>query len=217
MSVVTRDASWRALRIAAVVIVGLGVLTVRVIVGGEAELRASDAALDSGSVDDAVVHARRAASFYAPGAPHVSFAYRRLIALAVTAEERHLRDTAVFAWRAVRQAALDTRWLVTPHEAERERAEREIARLVALGVHENAGPDRLIEARQLSLLRHDERPRTGWVVVLLLGVAAMAIGATRATRSASGTAGRLDWTAAKRDGLLALSGLVAWLFAWWLA
>ncbi len=217
MSVVTRDASWRALRIAAVVIVGLGVLTVRVIVGGEAELRASDAALDSGSVDDAVVHARRAASFYAPGAPHVSFAYRRLIALAVTAEERHLRDTAVFAWRAVRQAALDTRWLVTPHEAERERAEREIARLVALGVHENAGPDRLIEARQLALMRRDEGPRVGWIVVLIAGVVAASGGLVAAIRASAGAGGRLDWSSGKRPLAVAMVGIVAWLLAWWQA
>jgi len=207
----------RAVRLVALVVVGLAVWTARVVVSGEAELRASDAALDRGEVEDAVVHARRAASLYAPGAPHVTDAYRRLVALALAAEAHHRRDTALFAWRSVRQAALDSRWLLTPHASDKGHAEEEIARLSALGVHENAEPDRLIEARQLSLLRHDERPRTGWIVVLLLGVAAMAIGATRATRSASGTAGRLDWTAAKRDGLLALAGLVAWLFAWWLA
>ena len=78
---------------------------------------------------------------------------------------------------------------------------------------------RLLPAQSVSgSLRADVDNRAiAGAVVLLLGVAAMAIGATRATRSASGTAGRLDWTAAKRDGLLALAGLVAWLFAWWLA
>lgn len=201
----------------ALLVVALAAWTFRVVWGGEAELRRSDDALERGEVEEAVVHARRAASFYAPWAPHVSDAYRRMIALATAAEEHHRRDTATFAWRSVRQAALDTRWLMAPHAPDCERAEREVARLSALGVHENVSPDPLIESRQLALLRHDDRPRVGWTLVLLLGMLTAGAGIFFASDAVAGSAGRLDLRQGKRPLLVAAVGVLAWLLAWWQA
>jgi hypothetical protein len=192
----------------------LAVWTARVVWGGEQEVVQSDIALAQGLPDEAITHARRAASFYAPGAPHVAFAYRRLTALAVAAEERHRRDTALLAWRALRQASLDTRWVVTPHDGDRARAEREIARLLALGVHERAEPDARIEARQWMLLQNDERPRARWIALLLAGLGLASGGFAWAATRAAG-AGRVDWSLARRPLLVSGIGLALWALGWW--
>ncbi|MBM4374576.1 MAG: hypothetical protein FJ095_05780 [Deltaproteobacteria bacterium] len=206
----------RALVVVAVLVAGLAAWTVRVVVGGERALDASDAALDRGDADAAIAEARRAASFYAPGAPHIEQAYRRLGALARAAEEHHRRDTALYAWRAVRQAALDTRWLVTPHASDEARAASEIARLSALGRHERAEPDRAIEAAELARLRSDERPRTLWVVFLVLGLALSSGGFAFAAQRVAGVA-RLEWEKGTRPLVVGAVGLALWLLAWWRA
>ncbi|MBM4357625.1 MAG: hypothetical protein FJ096_05885 [Deltaproteobacteria bacterium] len=206
----------RAFSIVAFVLLSLAIWTARVVWGGEQAIASSDAALSNGQPDEAIVQARRAASLYAPGAPHVAFAYRRLTALAVAAEENHRRETALFAWRAVRQASLDTRWIVAPHEADRMRADREIARLLALGPHERVGPDARIEARQLMLLANDERPRLLWVASLLLGLFVAAGGFARAATRVSG-AGKVDWSLAKGPLVAVALGIACWALGWWRA
>ena len=95
-----------ALSVAAALVFALGH---RVVQAGEREVLASTAALASGDPREAVVRARRAAGLYAPFAPHVRVAYDRLAALATAAEKRGDRDLALFAWRGVRTAALETR------------------------------------------------------------------------------------------------------------
>jgi hypothetical protein len=142
------------LRIAKIAIVAgalVAAVTVRVIVAGEREIALSTAALRAGDPHEAAVHARRAAGFYAPGAPHVRVAYERLIALATKAETRGDSKLAAFAWQGVRTAAMETRWLVTPHAEDLERANAALARLQAAeqrtprhahGAHRHAGARR---------------------------------------------------------------------------
>ncbi|MEZ4296383.1 MAG: hypothetical protein R3B70_15535 [Polyangiaceae bacterium] len=101
------------------------------VVAGEREIARSTDALRAGDPHEAALHARRAAGFYAPGAPHVRVAYERLIALATKAESLGNRPLALFAWEGVRTAALETRWLVTPHAEDLTRANEAIARLQA--------------------------------------------------------------------------------------
>ncbi len=72
---------------------------------GEKEIALSTAALRAGDAHAAVEHARRAAGWYMPGAPHVRVAYERLLALGTAAEGLGDRDTALFAFRGVRTAA----------------------------------------------------------------------------------------------------------------
>ncbi|HMJ11187.1 MAG TPA: hypothetical protein VK524_07250, partial [Polyangiaceae bacterium] len=149
--------------------------TARVLVSGEAEIAKSDRAFNEGDLHAATLHARRAATLYAPGAPHVRAAYERLAAIAVGAEATGQRGVAQNAWRAARGAALETRHVRTPHAAELERANKNLARLQAhASVAErpdNARDVRGRYARALAKLEQGPLPRTGWIVVLLLGFA----------------------------------------------
>ena len=167
------------LGIVAAVCLGLAIATVRVIASGEDEIAASTAALDAGDVHEAIVRARRAAGWYAPGAAHVRVAYERLVALARAAEEHRQFDNALLAWRAVRTAAIETTWVLTPHAADLERANLEIARLSALA--ERAPDSRAVDidvfARdELRLLSAGERPRLVWSVALVAGLVVVAAG-----------------------------------------
>src|SRR4029078_11014960 len=121
----------------------------------------------AGDARGAAEHARRAAGWYAPGAPHVRVAYERLMALATTAEGRGDREIALFAWRGVRTAAIETRWLFTPHEEDLGRANQAIARLSAATPRPpgtRGEPPAVIEREQLEALGRDEAPRAGWVL-----------------------------------------------------
>jgi len=105
------------------------VFSARVIMEGDAELVASDAAFDRGELGPALDHARRSATLYAPGAPHVQPAYERLNAIAVGAEAAGQPKVAFLAWQAMRSAALESRHVWLPRAQELERANQNLARL----------------------------------------------------------------------------------------
>jgi hypothetical protein len=137
---VMRRVAWAILLLVAI----SAAVTARVVWAGEREIAASTDALKGGDADAAIVHARAAAYWYAPGAPHVRVAYERLFALAEEAEKRRLWATALFAYRAVISASASTTWLVTPHaeDAPRGRARRRAAR----GEDRGAGAERVHRA-----------------------------------------------------------------------
>src|ERR1041385_469444 len=93
----------------------LATLTARMIVEGEAELKASDASFDRGDLAEATLHARRAATLYAPGAPHVAAAFERLRAIALGAEASGNVNMARRAWGASRGALLERRNIGAPY------------------------------------------------------------------------------------------------------
>ncbi len=102
--------SWQRLALLAFLSVLIfAAFSARVILEGESELSASDAAFDRGELASALDHARRAATLYAPGAPHVERAYERLNALALGAEAAGQPKIAFLAWQATRSAALESR------------------------------------------------------------------------------------------------------------
>ena len=68
---------------------------------------------------------------YFPGAAHVAASYRKLRDLAVESEARGDLAASLFAWRAVRSAALGTRFWIAPRDRERQIADANIARLSA--------------------------------------------------------------------------------------
>lgn len=111
------------------VVLLFGALTARVVFEGERQIRESTQALEAGDAEAAIFHARAAALWFAPGAPHVRVAYGRLMALGREAEERKLWDTALSAYRGVVSASLSTRWLVQPHAADATLAEAAIERI----------------------------------------------------------------------------------------
>src|SRR4051812_22237579 len=116
----TSPRSWRE-RLAMFAFSAVLVLTVfsaRVITEGQAELAESDAAFDRGELASSLDHARRAATLYAPGAPHVERAYERMTALALGAEASGQPKLAFLAWQAMRSAALESRHVFLPRQAE---------------------------------------------------------------------------------------------------
>ncbi len=147
-------------------------LTFRAVRDGTREMEQSDLAFNQGEVKSAVLHARRAAIAYAPGAPHVRAAYERMLAAAEGAEAAGDLELARYGFGAVRGAALETRHIWTPHQADLEHADRALARLQALALTQATNP----EARRESLerayeeLKHRDSDPV-WVAILGLGFA----------------------------------------------
>lgn len=210
----------RAAKIALVVGLVVGAVTARVVVAGEREVALSTAALRAGDPHEAAIHARRAAGYYAPGAPHVRVAYERLIALAVKAESVGDKATALFAWQGVRTAAIETRWIVTPHAGDLERANAAIARLQAaeerpLGTRTE--PVKVIERDALAALTRDETPHVPWVVALVAGFLAWTIGAAWLVRRGVTSTGQVVWSRTYAAIALTAAGALVWLLAIWRA
>ena len=67
-------------------VVTLAAVTGRAVKDGEQAMAESERAFDEGRLRDAILHARRAAVSYAPGAPHVAASYRRMRSVAIGAE-----------------------------------------------------------------------------------------------------------------------------------
>jgi len=215
----------RALATIALVGLFLGAVTARVIWAGEAEIASSTAALRRGDAADAAVHARRAAGFYAPGAPHVRVAYERLIVIATAAEGLGDRDLALLAWRGVRTAALETRSVYVPHEADLDRANKAIARIEAAAPRppgtRTDSPQRIEQNLLASLLR-DESPRLPWVLALLVAFGLWVGGAVVAVRRATTQApdepaGGFVVGRAKVPLLVTFAGILLWVLAFWQA
>ena len=210
----------RGLAIFAVIVLVTGAATVRVVAAGEREIAQSTAALRAGDAHKAALHARRAAGWYAPGAPHVRVAYERLAALATAAEGLGNREIALFAWNGVRTAAIETKWLVQPHAEDLERANQAIARISAatpLPLGANAEPAPVLERKYLETLARDEAPRTGWIAALVAAFAAWAAGAAYVARRGLTPSGRVLWAKAL-PGLVAVGlGAALWLLALWRA
>lgn len=209
-----------ALRVALGVGVVVGALYARVITSGERELAASTAGLRAGDAHEAAVRARRAAGYYAPGAPHVRVAYERLGALAVKAEGLGDRELALLAWRGVRSAAIETRWLRTPHAEDLERANQAIARLSASAPRPpgtRSEPPAKLEREHLAELTRDEAPRAPWVLALVVALAAWMGGAAVMVRRGVSATGHVAWRRALPGLVVTCAGAALWLIAVWRA
>lgn len=211
----------RALGATAVIGLVVGAVSLRVVAAGEAEIAASTASLRAGDARDAAVHARRAAGWYAPGAPHVRVAYERLTALATAAEGLGDRDLALLAWRAVRTASIETRWLFgTPHDADRARADAAIARLEAASPRPpgtRTDPAPVVERKALEALAREEAPRGPWVAALVAAFAAWTLGAAAFVARGVDASGRLVSRRAWPAAGVAAAGVGLWLLAIWRA
>lgn len=197
-----------------------GAASLRVVGAGEREIAESTAALRAGDAHAAALHARRAAGWYAPGAPHVRVAYERLIALATRAEGLGDRELSLFAWNGVRTAAIETRWLVTPHEDDLELANRAIARISAAAPRPpgtQTEPVAVVERQQMEALLRDEMPRVPWVIVLVASFLAWVNGAIWLARRGVGVTGRVELRRAAPALLLLGLGIGAWLLSIWQA
>lgn len=112
-----------------VVVIALGTMTYRAVTDGTRALAESDVAFHRGDLENAVLFARRAATAYAPGAPHTRAALARLRAIAVGSEGVGDLSSARLAWGAMRAAALEARHVTQPYAPELAEANRALARL----------------------------------------------------------------------------------------
>ena len=193
-------------------VLALGLLTWRAVSDGEAAMAASDVAFNQGDLRTALVHARRSATSYAPGAPHVSRAYARLQAIAIGAESRGDLEIAQEAWRAVRSAALETRGMPQPHATELERANRALARLASRGSED---PEQKKQA--LAELDASQGPRARWILVLGLGFVLSTLGLAWIAVRGVDAQGAVVRRQLGIGAGLALVGAVCWTIAVWLA
>lgn len=200
-------------RLAFLCVLILAVFSVRVISEGESELRASDAAFDRGDLSAALDHARRSATLYAPGAPHVARAYERLNAIALGAEAAGDPKTAYSAWQAMRSAALESRHVLIVKDAELERANRNLARLEALARDQGEAERAKRRSEGLRRLSADDAPAPLSILLLatgfLLALAGLALFAFRGLDRS----GRLAVGRARLGLLLFVFGAACWTWA----
>jgi hypothetical protein len=195
-------------------------LCARVLMEGERELRICDSRLAADDYQVAIVHARRSASWYLPGAPHVPAAYGRLIKIAQNAEGRGDVATSVLAWRAIRTAAISSRFLFIPHQQELELANASIARLSARRTPTLGAPaavDVDIERAQREALARIDRPRVPWIVVMCGSMASMAVGLFALATRAVSKAGAIVWNRARVPLFIFSIGALLWAIALWRA
>jgi hypothetical protein len=159
-----------------VLVLALSVLTLRAVRDGEAAMAESDRAFNQGKLGDAILHARRAALSYAPGAPHTVLALARLRAIAVGSEGAGDRPTARLAWGAIRAAAFGARHVMTPYRSELEEADEALARLaVPSSEPDPEARERAKEAARRALARIPGPTPMG-SSVLVLGALLSALG-----------------------------------------
>lgn len=195
-----------------------GMLTARVLQQGERELRSAEALAASGNLEEAVIHARTSASWFVPGAPHVPAAYAKMISIARLAEGRGDPKTALFAWHAVRHAALSTRWVFVPHQDELAVANASIARLSAKQPPPTGArvqdPAEVQQQLHMLLARQDQ-PRLPWVITLLVGFLAFAVGLVHMGWTGYSDEGRFRPARLRLGAALSIVGVVAWILALW--
>jgi hypothetical protein len=157
---------------AALVALVIGALAVRVVYSAQQELAEAHASVAGGDLDEAVVHYRRAARFYAPGSPYHVEALERLAVLGSAAEQRGDGERALAAYRAIRGSILASRSFYVPERARLSAADQSIARLMAElplpGVDQGKSREQ-VRVEHLALLSADPDPSLLWTCVLLIG------------------------------------------------
>jgi hypothetical protein len=188
-------------------------MTFRVVRDGEEALEQSDAAFNRGDLSNAVLYARRAAIAYAPGAPHTRAALARLRAVAVGSEGVGDIASARLAWGAIRGAALETRSFSEPYSADREEADRALARLLAApaGTDQDARTRAVAKAREALARTPGVSPGSSLFLLLGFGLAVLGLGLVSVrglTRE-----GRLIPRAFVLGALVFALGAACWTFA----
>ena len=213
--------TWRRVGVALLLVaVCVGVLMTRVFWDGRRALAAGAAAMARGDTEEAIAEWRRAARWYAPGAPHVRAAYGRLEDAARRAEDAGDRQGALAAWRAVRSSVLATRSFYTPYAEKLGVANDRIAGLMKDVEGDAADPGKTPaqrEAWHLALLTRDEAPSVGWTLLALVGLAGWIGGGFLFAFRGVTDEDRLDRRFAAYSGLLVAAGLFVRMLGLYLA
>jgi hypothetical protein len=200
-------------------LLALAALTGRAVIEGEQQMAESDRAFNAGDLRGATVHARRAAVMYAPGAPHVSRAFERLVAIAVGSEAAGNAELAELGWGAVRGAALETRHIWVPFDAELKRANANLARIGSTSesaLVAQTSPEQLHEQAARALAR-DDAPRAIWVSALIAGFLLAVVGLGVTARFGVQKDGRFVIAEARLGLLLGVVGAALFAIAAWRA
>jgi hypothetical protein len=197
---------------ASAVLLFAGVATLRAVLDGEREISASDAAFDANDLHGAIAHARRAASAYAPGAPHVERGYQRLLAVARGAEASGRPELAMLAWQAERAAVLESASLWHPFSERLDEANRNLSRLSA-SKSLAEGERREIAQRLFKEAQSQNAQRAPWGALLAGGLLVAALGLAWFAARALAPDGRIEWRRG-RLGLLTFGiGAALWAAA----
>jgi len=194
-------------------VLALGAMTFRVVRDGEAALSESDAAFNRGDLGSAVLYARRAATAYAPGAPHTRAALARLRAVAVGSEGVGDIPSARLAWGAIRAAAVETRFLFEPYRAEREEADRALARLLGGDSSSDAEARARAVAKAREALSRIPGPSPGDSLLLLVGFGLSGLGVGLVAVRGLTREGRLVPREFTVGALVFALGVACWTFA----
>lgn len=187
------------------------VATLRAVLDGEREIAASDAAFDANDLHASIQHARRAASAYAPAAPHVRRGYERLVAIARGAEALGKPDIAVLAWQAQRAAVLESASLIRPFPERLEEANRNLARLEAARAGAEATQPQLA-GRLFKQAQERSAERLPWGSLLSVGMLLAGLGLAWFARSALGPGG-IVWLKGRWGLVLFGLGSALWAFS----
>lgn len=188
------------------VAVVVSVVTVRLLVSGQAHLEEAKNLLDAGERDQAVVHLEDAAKAYVPGSPYTARALRELTIMARAAEMRGEEHRAATTWEVVRRSVLATRHLFQPNGQTLTTAERAIKRLA---------DERHPKRDNRDLIARPEDPNPFSSLLLCFGLLTWLVGATTIVWAPKGGDGRplvappLAWSAC-------FGGLFVWLMIAWL-
>ena len=199
----------RIARVAAVVMLALGPLVVRVAWEAHSELTAAAVAREAGDEATEVMHLGRALCWRLPMASHDEQAIARLLAIAEQAqgEVPVAVARALVAYREIRSALLGSRALDVPHADTLLEVDTRIAALMADG-------DAAAEATRLAELRlAPTHPRIGAMAAALAWVGWVLASARLLLRGIDAR-GRLVPGVGTRTGLLALALLIAWMVLW---
>ena len=204
----------KLVRALAVALAFLLVIAFRVVYASSTELSLGDTALARRDREVAVAHYRRAIRWYAPLSPHPSRAIERLERLATLSEQEGDVTLALACHRSIRAGILSTRSFYTPHASALERADRQIARLVASGPRPpmDAARDRAsLEAEHLRMLRDVQQPSLPFAVLALLGFAVWVAAALAFGERAIDEHDRILSRPALRIGAVFALGMVAFV------
>lgn len=199
--------------VAAVAIIALlALLLGRVALESRKELAAGNAYRHDGRPGRAIEHYRRSIRWSLPLSPYCAEATSELKSLAGELEAEGDTSLALLAWRSLSGGIAATRTLYSGSDPERENANDQIARLLAMD--RSAAVDARLSAEQLAadhrrLLSDQLSPDPFWGLALLLGMAVWVGALVLLARSGFDSTGRLHWATARGPVWGALLGFVS--------